>query len=174
VVVPDLETIAKLYLESLDKAESGDGSASNRHEWMLLELLDQMVRETSGGEMGRYFQLNPMPAEDFVITRLGNQVLEVIRPLRANPALRNRPVPPSPRPIDAMEAARFRQSGEIHKWMYDRRSLGKLLAESGLERVEVKKAWESSIPEFGTYLLDRMPDGSTRKPDSLFMESFKP
>jgi predicted SAM-dependent methyltransferase len=174
VVVPDLETIAKLYLENLDKAESGDGTASNRHEWMLLELLDQMVRETSGGEMGRYFHLNPMPAEDFVTTRLGHQVLEVIRPLRANPALRNRPVPPSPRPIDAMEAARFRQSGEIHKWMYDRRSLGKLLAESGLKRVEVKTAWESSIPEFGTYFLDRMPDGSTRKPDSLFMEAFKP
>jgi len=174
VVVPDLETIAKLYLENLYKAEAGDGPASDRHEWMLLELLDQMVRENSGGEMGRYFQLNPMPAEDFVIARLGHQVLEVIRPMRANPALRNRPFPQLPRPIDPMEAARFRQTGEIHKWMYDRRSLGKLLADSGLERVEVKKAWESSIPEFDKYLLDRMPDGSTRKPDSLFMEAIKP
>jgi predicted SAM-dependent methyltransferase len=174
VVVPDLEMIARLYLENLDKAEAGDGTASNRHEWMLLELLDQMVRETSGGEMGRYFQLNPMPAEDFVIERFGHQVLEVIRPMRANPASRNRPVPPLPRQIDAMEAARFRQSGEIHKWMYDRRSLGRLLAETGFDRVAVKKAGESSIPEFCKYFLDRMPDGSTRKPDSLFVEAFKP
>lgn len=174
VVVPDLETIARLYLENLDKAEAGDGTASNRHEWMLLELLDQMVRETSGGEMGRYFQLNPMPAEDFVIERFGHQVLEVIRPMRANPALRNRPVPPLPRQVDVAEAARFRQSGEIHKWMYDRRSLGRLLVESGFDRVAVKKAGESSIPEFGKYFLDRMPDGSTRKPDSLFVEAFKP
>ena len=174
VVVPDLETIARLYLENLDKAEAGDVTASDRHEWMLLELLDQMVRETSGGEMGRYFQLNPMPAEDFVIERFGHQVLEVIRPMRADPASCNRPVPPLPRQIDATEAARFRQSGEIHKWMYDRRSLGRLLAESGFDRVAVKKAGESSIPEFGKYFLDRMPDGSTRKPDSLFMEAFKP
>jgi len=35
------------------------------------------------------------------------------------------------------------------------------------------KAGESSIPEFGKYFLDQMPDGSTRKPDSLFMEALK-
>ena len=173
VVVPDLEMIARLYLENLEKAEAGDGTASNRHEWMLLELLDQMVRETSGGEMGRYFQLNPMPAEDFVIKRFGHQVLRVIRPSRANPTLCNQSVPPLPQQIDALEAARFRQGGEIHKWMYDRRSLARLLAESGFDRVAVKKAGESSIPEFGKYFLDRMPDGSTRKPDSLFIEALK-
>jgi SAM-dependent methyltransferase len=174
VVVPDLERIARLYLENLDKAEEGDERASARHEWMLLELLDQMVRETSGGEMGRYFQLNPMPAEDFVIERFGHQVLEVIKPMRANPAMKNRPVPPLPRQIDAMEAARFRQSGEIHKWMYDRRSLGRLMADSGFSQISVSRAVESLIPDFGKYHLDRMPDGSTRKPDSLFMEAVKP
>ena len=174
VVVPDLETIARLYLENLDKAEAGDETASNRHEWMLLELLDQMVRETSGGEMGRYFQLNPMPAEDFVIERFGHQVLEVIKPMRANPAMTNRHVPPLPRQIDAMEAARFRQSGEIHKWMYDRRSLGRLMADSGFSQILVRKVEESRIPDFGKYYLDRLPNGSTRKPDSLFMEAVKP
>jgi cephalosporin hydroxylase/predicted SAM-dependent methyltransferase len=174
VVVPDLERIARLYLENLDRAEAGDEWASARHEWMLLELLDQMVRETSGGEMGRYFQLNPMPAEDFVLERFGHQVLEVIKPMRANPALMNRPVPPLPRQIDAMEAARFRQSGEIHKWMYDRRSLERLMANSGFSEISVMRADESLIPDFDKYHLDRMPDGSTRKPDSLFMEAVKP
>jgi predicted SAM-dependent methyltransferase/tetratricopeptide (TPR) repeat protein len=174
VVVPDLERIARLYLENLDNAEEGDERASARHEWMLLELLDQMARETSGGEMGRYFQLNPMPAEDFVIERFGHQVLEVIKPMRANPAMKNRAVPPLPRQIDAMEAARFRQSGEIHKWMYDRRSLGRLLADSGFSQISVRRADESVVPDFEKYHFDRMPDGSTRKPDSLFMEAFKP
>jgi predicted SAM-dependent methyltransferase len=174
VVVPDLERIARLYLENLDKAEEGDERASARHEWMLLELLDQMVRETSGGEMGRYFQLNPMPAEDFVIERFGHQVLEVIKPMRANPAVKNQTVPPLLKQIDAMEAARFRQSGEIHKWMYDRRSLGRLMADSGFSQISVRRADESVIPDFGKYHFDRMPDGSTRKPDSLFMEAVKP
>jgi cephalosporin hydroxylase/predicted SAM-dependent methyltransferase len=174
VVVPDLERIARLYLENLDNAEEGNERASARHEWMLLELLDQMVRETSGGEMLRYFQLNPMPAEDFVIDRFGHQVLEVIKPMRANPAMKNRAVPPLPRQIDAMEAARFRQSGEIHKWMYDRRSLGRLMADSGFSQISVRRADESVIPDFEKYHFDRMPDGSTRKPDSLFMEAVKP
>jgi predicted SAM-dependent methyltransferase len=174
VVVPDLERIARLYLENFDNAEEGDERASARHEWMLLELLDQMARETSGGEMGRYFQLNPMPAEDFVIERFGHQVLEVIKPMRANPAMKNRSVPPLPRQIDAIEAARFRQSGEIHKWMYDRRSLGRLMADSGFSQISVRRADESVIPDFGKYYLDQMPNGSTRKPDSLFIEAVKP
>ena len=81
VVVPDLEAIARLYLKNLEGAVAGDAEAARRHEWMLLELLDQMVRDEGGGEMLRYWRQNPMPAESFVIERMGSEVwrLEILR-----------------------------------------------------------------------------------------------
>lgn len=174
IVVPDLETIARLYLENLKDAIAGDDHAARRYEWMTLELMDQMVREESGGEMLRYWQLNPMPAEGFVIERMGREVLRVIEPYRAR-VLSNAPPPPpprqSPKPDDV---ARFRASGEVHKWMYDRWSLRVLLENTGFHQIKVCAASESQIPDFARYGLDLNADGSVRKPDSLFMEARKP
>src|SRR5207302_1827164 len=51
VVVPDLEQIARLYLESLEAAWDGDRDASQRYRWAMLEMYDQMVRERPGGAM---------------------------------------------------------------------------------------------------------------------------
>src|SRR6185436_5550447 len=83
VVVPDLETIARLYLKNLDGALAGDTQAAHRHEWMTIELMDQMVREESGGEMMKYWQQDPMPAEAFVIERTGREVLQYLETQRA-------------------------------------------------------------------------------------------
>jgi hypothetical protein len=57
--------------------------------------------------------------------------------------------------------------------MYDRYSLGKLLKQAGFREVRVFRADESMIANFNSYLLDIEPDGSVRKPDSLFMEGRK-
>src|SRR3981081_2098943 len=82
VVVPDLERITRLYLEYLEGALGGNEEATKRYEWIILELLDQMVREQSGGEMGKYWRQEPMPAEDFVFERMGEEVRRVIHCLR--------------------------------------------------------------------------------------------
>jgi predicted SAM-dependent methyltransferase len=174
VVVPDLEMITRLYLKYLDEAVAGDEEAAKRHEWMTLELLDQLVREEGGGEMLKYWQQNPMPAEGYVIERLGREVLNYLGPYRAS--LLNQPThPPAPAPpqADAEKIGWFRQSGEVHRWMYDRHSLGKLLKECSFIDARVSAANESHIPDFNRYLLDIELDGSTRKPDSLFMEAVK-
>jgi len=68
----------------------------------------------------------------------------------------------------------FRDSGEIHRWMYDRFSLGRLLKEVGCTDVRVCRYDESRIPDFASYLLDSTPSGLPRKPDSLFLEGIKP
>src|SRR5687767_1836788 len=73
VVVPDLETIARLYLSSLEAALTGDPKAAAAYDWIVLELLDQMVRTQSGGEMLSYWQQKPMPAQDFVLERMGEE-----------------------------------------------------------------------------------------------------
>ena len=56
IVVPDLETIARLYLDSLERAATGDIDAAFRYDWMMLELYDQVVRTKSGGNMATYLR----------------------------------------------------------------------------------------------------------------------
>jgi predicted SAM-dependent methyltransferase len=160
IAIPDLETISRLYLRYLDGAVAGEPEAVARHEWMTLELLDQLVREETGGEMMKYWRRRPMPAEDFVVERLGAQVRQFIdddnaRPHRSLPRARTAP-------------------GENHRWMYDRVSLGRLLADSGFDSVAVLGASRSSIPDFERFRLDVDEQGRVRKPDSLFMEAFRP
>ena len=170
VVVPDLEQIVRLYLTFLEKALEGDDQSEKRYEWILLELFDQMVRIQPGGEMLRYWKQNPMPAEDFVIERLGSEVLTALTILRSENA--------EPKSLDDNEPddqriGRFRLSGEVHQWMYDRYSLKALLQSTGFQKIRVCRADESDIPDFNSYLLDIEADGSVRKPDSLFMEARK-
>ncbi len=73
----------------------------------------------------------------------------------------------------ALEIGRFRLSGEIHQWMYDRVSLARLLEDLGFHNIGVYDSSHSGIKEFSLYHLDTEDDGSTRKPDSLFMEATK-
>lgn len=177
VVVPDLERIVRLYLENLEGSIRGDREAQNRYEWIMLELFDQMVRSRSGGEMLEYWRQNPMPAEDFVIERVGSEVLNVLSRLRAEgnspeagDSVKERN---NYEPEDPLQIGQFRLSGEVHQWMYDRYSLKVLLLDAGFNNIRQCRADESVIPDFNKYLLDIEPDGSVRKPDSLFMEAIK-
>jgi hypothetical protein len=67
----------------------------------------------------------------------------------------------------------FRQTGEVHRWMYDRVSLRRLLESCGFAQVADCRAAESRIDGFSVYGLD-VVQGRARKPDSLFMEATKP
>jgi hypothetical protein len=58
--------------------------------------------------------------------------------------------------------------------MYDRFSLGEVLANTGFSDVCVCRFDESRIPNFTTFLLDNTLHGTIRKADSLFMEAVKP
>jgi predicted SAM-dependent methyltransferase len=177
VVVPDLEKIARLYLEALDGALKGDEVAETRYDWILLEMLDQMVRDQSGGEMLKYWKQNPMPAESFVIERVGSEVLEALAALRQQGtdghAGQSEGGSGAHEERDPTRLGEFRLSGEPHQWMYDRYSLRLLLQEAGFHDMRVCRAGESSIPGFNSYLFDIEADGSVRKPDSLFMEGQK-
>ena len=171
VVVPDLEQIVHCYLQLLQRSLQGDPEAQRRYEWIMLELFDQMVRNYSGGEMLTYWQQNPMPAEEFVIGRMGAEVLATLVKVRRGPSAAAAPLHADP---NAEQIGRFRLSGEIHQWMYDRYSLDKLLRNAGFVDVRVCRANESGIPCFNDFHLDILPNGLIRKPDSLFMEARKP
>ena len=66
------------------------------------------------------------------------------------------------------------ETGERHRWMYDRFSLDCMLRQAGFAEPRVCAARESAIPEFDSYCLDVDQHGAVRKPDSLFMEACKP
>lgn len=172
VVVPDLERIARLYLQCLEAATAGDRAAANRYDWIVLELMDQMVREQSGGAMLEYWRQDPMPAEEFVFERLGDEVRSAVAAFREQKAGSHPKKTSSP--LSPTKIASFRQSGESHKWMYDRWSLGQLLLATGFVDVRVCRPQESAIGGFARYGLDVAADGRVRKPDSLFMEGRKP
>jgi hypothetical protein len=179
VVLPDLEQIVRLYLDALDRSLQGDQEAQNRYEWLVIELLDQMVRNRSGGEMLEYWKQTPLPAEDFVIERCGSEVIGALRHLRAQPKMAGRSEDPYLNAIRNNDGSQikqmslFRMSGEVHQWMYDRYSLKKILGTTGFVDIKQCRADKSQIPDFGKYLLDLEPNGKVRKPDSFFMEARK-
>jgi len=73
----------------------------------------------------------------------------------------------------ATEIGRFRLSGEVHQWMYDRYSLAKLLTEAGLQSPKQRTATTSGLAEWARFNLDATADGVPIKPDSIYMEAVK-
>jgi predicted SAM-dependent methyltransferase len=168
VVVPDLETITRIYLLLLEKSVKGDPEARRRYDWIMLELFDHIVRTKAGGEM-----LNSGLDENFVIENMGFQVKSSMPIIRSSPHFRNQTSSQSENTLDPCKIGQFCLSAEINQWMYDRYSLHKLLQEAGFEEIKICRADESRIPDFNSYLLDIDANSSTRMPNSLFMEARK-
>lgn len=199
VVVPDLENIARNYLKALEWARRGKTGWSANYDWMVLELYDQAVRGESGGGWSAYLRQDPFPNWEFVQQRAGGEAREVLAGIRSQgiASMPRRPSLPSklhfaisnfPSVLrnkwthallskadhDALQLGRFRGGGEIHQWMYDSYSLARLLRDTGFQEPRELSATESAMPNWSSYCLDNEPDGSTYKPDSLFMEARKP
>ena len=158
------------------------------HRWMTLELLDQMTRRRCGGEMGTTMRRPDQPNRQFIRQRMGGEMdtpavqsrktvamrlRRSVRGLRKQLALAAVTLIEGTSGREVYREGSFRQSGEIHRWMYDRVSLARLLQQVGFERPVVCGAGESRIPNFDAYQLDRV-NGVTRKPDSLYIEAVKP
>jgi predicted SAM-dependent methyltransferase len=186
VAVPDLEQICRLYLAKLDEAIQGKPGAREERAWMLLELVDQMTRETSGGAMGDWLKKMPPSLENFVFSRIGNEGRDFVQNQRASgpggsartenwwKRLRKLWLPERIHlRRQAQSIGRFRLAGEVHQWMYDRFSLGELMELAGLAEVKVMAPGESRISGWRGFGLEIDKDGSVHKPDSLIMEGVK-
>ena len=197
VAVPDLERIARLYLRTLNKVLTADAESRYDYTWIMLELYDQTVRDKPGGAMLEYLKQNPIPNEKMVYERLGEEARQIISRLRRNDSgrprdslrrgwlnhicsLRDRMRAALVRRLlgqhdyDALMLGRFRLSGEIHQWMYDRYSLARLLQQSGFGTSIERTGLESAIDNWAQFSLDSDQDGTVYKPDSLWMEAIKP
>ena len=201
IVVPDLEMIVREYSLLLHKLNEGDDSRSDDYDWIMLELFDQVEREKSGGEMAQYLLRPDLPNREFIRARIGAEAESYWKPgmneaatvanvesiwrklLAKSPShvmkkLRERLAKSMVRLIagesaaDAFQVGLFRASGEIHRWMYDRYSLARLLKQAGFVDVVVCDAETSRISNFAHYGLDSV-EGRIRKADSLFVEGIR-
>ena len=64
--------------------------------------------------------------------------------------------------------------GELHRWMYDRHSLARLLNEAGFADIQQHSYNTSGIPDMNQYGLDIQKDGREHKKRSLYIEGHKP
>jgi predicted SAM-dependent methyltransferase len=204
VAAPDLEQICRVYLEKLEQALKHDQDNPDDYDWIMLELLDQTVREQSGGGMLGYLSRSRIPNEDFIYERIGEEGRNLVRLLKAqsinksdpssgriDKLTRRKPIPTLQtlrskirrrlltrwlgsdwrRPL---EIGRFRLAGEVHQWMYDRYSLARLMLWAGFQDPILQSATQSHIPDWPSFNLDTLADGTVVKPDSLFMEAKRP
>ena len=197
VVVPDLEVVAKKYLYALEQVKSGDLQAEPNYDWMMLELYDQAARSFSGGEMGRYLDNCNIKNKEFVLARIGSEAQKywqskeiseqksiwdklksknlawLLKKLRIAIARNLVILMAGKEAQNAFDEGLFRNTGEIHRWMYDRFSLQRMLTQVGFVDIHCCQANESKILDFNTYELDVF-DGLVKRPDSLFIEGIKP
>lgn len=195
VVVPDMEAIVRAYLDTLERVRQSDASAEQDYKWMMVELLDQCVRERGGGEMAPFLRNVEPKNRPFIRQRLGLQAepywenkpparRTLIRRIRENKPgqifLKLREIAAKAivgallggRGIEALAVGLFRGSGEVHRWMYDSYSILCLLEECGFRQVVSCQANESRIPGFEKYELDVI-NGRVIKTNSLFVEGLK-
>jgi len=202
IAVPDLEGISREYLKQLESSLSGNIDAEYNYQWMIIELIDQMARHNNGGEMIKYLQQESLANEEFVYNRIGEEGKNLRKYYLENRALKKTETYKyiDKRNIflkflskiklqiksylfknemetmrlnnEYLQIGKFRKSGEIHFWMYDRYSLSKLLQNLGFQQIEIKTASESKIPDWNNYELE-LRNGLVLKPDSLYIEAKK-
>jgi len=202
IAVPNLERIARGYLQALEEAVQGDEQWRYNYEWMMLELFDQTVRERSGGEMAACLFQERIPNKKFILERIGleaQRVIESAEQTRAGTPIQAGRKATLGRALhrvyrllrdsafrrelmlryllgteyELLQVGRFRRGGELHLWMYDRYSLPELLSATGFQHSQVVGPAESQIPNWTMYNLDTEPDGTVYKPDSLYVEALK-
>ncbi len=198
LVVPDLEMIVREYIRILDAISQGKKEKFSEYDWILLEMYDQTVRNNSGGEMASFLKSMDKNNSTFVRSRIGVEAdkfwattqlankkswfeylarkdvfLNMFNMLRQKLAGFFVLLFAGKQALKSFEIGLFKNSGEIHQWMYDKYSLTRLLEQAGFVDVKVCSSTESRIPGFADYSLDNL-NGVVRKPDSLFIEASKP
>lgn len=167
LAVPNLEDIAVKYLQALQDARKSNTPQNNaNYDWMMLEMYDQTVRTYGGGKMGEYLRQREILNKEFIVERIGFEAENYWKNTMPNFV----EIDHSNDSIESEMA--FRNSGEIHYWMYDSFSLGRLMDKHGFDNIKKCKANESDIEKFGDYNLEII-NGKERKPDSLYMEGIK-
>lgn len=190
VGVPNFEKACRCYLSALEQACNGVPEAAWDHEWMITEIIDQSARDVGGGEMAVILSREELPNYPFILKRIGVDGETIRNSLRRSAITGAAPKKPRQTLRSRIKAVllrrlvgfteeeaaigRFRLSGEVHRWAYDRFSMHSLLKQAGYEKITVQDAFTSQIPQWESFHLDVTEDGRALKSDLLFVEARKP
>jgi len=193
VVVPDIALTIDEY-QRVRRLPDDDATKAGRYRWIMIELLDQLVRTQRHGEWGKMLTdleaASPDNLADYVRHRLSikegkrtaaprPKTREKLKGLRHKLASRSiywwlkvvrLMVPPSVRSSVFNDTS----IGEKHLWMYDEYGMSLMLRETGFVDVTRKQHDESNIVGFCEDMLDTNLDGSPYKALSLYMEAKRP
>jgi predicted SAM-dependent methyltransferase len=192
LVVPDLEGSCREYIDILN-LNHDDPFKQKKHEWIKLELLDQLVRMTPSGELGSYYK--KIEASDDL------QLKEYIRTRSENK--------PTPNKNNSKKTIRYSINrliskwftklfylrlkfvslllpknlrkelivltslGERHRWMYDQYELRNLFNNLNQPNIQFYPFNESKIPSFNHDCLDCLDETTPYKYNSIYCEIVK-
>ena len=189
IAVPDLEQLAIEYIKALNEATINDNELSQaNYKWSVIELIDQLVRKKSGGEMLEYWKKKDLINETHIKNRIGHEYCGIRINILKSKHNENKPTKENYSlktkiklfiykklkvNIQNLEEGSFINSGEIHQWMYDKYSMRKLLTEIGFNEIKIQKAETSYLKDWNEYSFLDIENNQVRKPDSLFIEAIK-
>lgn len=189
IVTPDLKDQASEYLRNLQEIlrDPNNEEAKLRYDWIRLEMLDQLTRHKTGGDMVSFLGQSGLRIQNYLRERLGisgdrmipssdptpvsgqvelfRKYLRYFRDRLKNSI--NKLIP------ESYQVGDFRLSGEAHLCMYDQYLLSTVLSECRFSNIERVNAKESRIQNWGATLLDSDMRGNPDCPASLFMEAVK-
>lgn len=196
--VPDLQKFIQEYCALIGPLTEGDYTRADDYEWNQIEIYDGVNRSDYGGKMLQYLSRKPVSNRDYVIARIGEEGQALMDTPHDDSVLVKTRFKISHLPyyvpkarlrlarymvalIAGKKAAKaFKQgsfrafSGEVQQRVYDQYSLARDLAAIGFTSMRTYSAHESSIPDFTRFNFDTDENGTERKPESLYMEAFKP
>ena len=83
IVTPDFENQVNEYLSLLKYLKNSNSSIDNneflKYQWIKLEILDQLTRNYSGGNMINFITKNKNKLSDYIINRLGRSGINIMK-----------------------------------------------------------------------------------------------
>jgi len=192
IVVPNLQGSCAEYLRILDLSDS-DPEKEKYYKWIIIELLDQMVRTKPSGEMGDMSNSIMLGDDEALKTYIRSRTQNTPWSPPTSSTLRQKLKKLTPQKISTkfvywylkaigILIPRYLRSmvyidtgiGERHRWMYDSYSLKMLFSDVGFGEVRNLKYNESGIDQFNDFCLDCNSDGTPYKHNSVYIEGRKP
>lgn len=185
IVVPDLEDVCREYLKILELTASKKID-SRFYEYIVNELLDQLVRTESGGNLGKIYNQERFFCDElknYIEGRVGNVFFETkaVKSRITIDRIRTFFLYNYLHMVGLLIPKNLRSQimnqvtiGELHKWMYDRYSLPQLLQKCNFKDIKAVPYNISNIPNFNKYCLDADENGTPYKGNSsLYIEAIK-
>lgn len=193
VVVPDLERNCREYLKCLEDCLSNPTEKNiQKHRWAVLDLIDQMIRDKSGGEMLSALKKGDFDAQQvkrtsgdvfdqFLPGSTGEETPADAAPVKQGLLKKLFSSPPRQTVYSLWRAVKLflyqkdpRKTREANKWMYDRVSLRLLLESRGFDHFSIKDHKGSAIENWQRYNFDKSINGDYPLEPSLYVECVKP